>query len=225
MLGKYFKKILGKEKEISPKDKFYSPLRIGLHSTISINMVDWLLFKENINQSFVMPSSSLSVLCVGEIVLANGKEKIYNFYIVDDINSEYILQLYVNVKNDQESILESTLYKQVFNIAPLSSTEWDEYMDKIGNNTIELDDNIYNRVWASEHNGKVDLIDFYEKIISDDEPLEYDNHYLLYNRKVTSITGNENEELLLVGVEETDETAEIVMMVGLPISINNIDVL
>jgi len=223
MLGTYLKKKFGKEKEIPAADQFYSPLRIGLHSTVDISTVDWLIMQEGLNDTMVLPSGRMTVLAIGKTV-TDGDE-IYNVYMTDQNNKEFILQLFCAEPADGNwTVAEATLFKQVVNIVPLTESEWDENMDAIGFNTIELDDNTYNRVWAEDYDGRVDLIKFDENVVESKKITGYTNNYLLYSRTFTSVTETEETEMLLVGVEETDETAEITMMLGLPVPLSNINI-
>ncbi len=218
MFGTYLKNKFGKKKEIPAADKFYSPLRIGLHSTIEIKTVDWIVIKEQLNKTMVLPSSNMSVVAIGE--MKADDDLIYHIYMVDQSDQEFILQLYcTNIK-----VNEATLFKQVVNIIPLTESEWDEHMGSIGDKNIELDGNTYDRVWGSEHNGHIDLIKFNETIVEQNKTTDYVDNYLLYGRTFKNLTGVDEKELLLVGVEETDETAEITMMLGLSIPLHNINI-
>lgn len=219
MIGSYLKKKFGKEKEIPANEQFYSPLRIGLHSTIDINTVDWLIMKNMLNETMVLPSSSLTVLAIGEIKTDDGNN-IYHVYGKDQAQEEFVLQLYCA----DGVVSEATLFKQVVNIIPLTEDEWSDNMDAIGFNTLELDANTYNRVWSGEHDGQIDLIEFVEKVVESDKTTRYTNSYLLYSRTFTSLTETEETEMLLVGVEESDDTAEITMMLGLPVPLQNINI-
>ncbi len=138
----------------------------------------------------------------------------------DQSKTEFMLQLFCN----KDAVSEATLFKQVVSIVPLTEEEWDENMDGIGGRIIELDGIDYERVWGENHEGKLDLVQFDEKIIEYDNDASYTNNYLLYGRKFESILGGEESEMLLVGVEESDETAEITMMLGLPVPLQNINV-
>jgi len=218
MLKSYFKKKFGKKKETPANEKFYSPLRIALHSTVSVKTVDWIMMREQLNAAMVLPSSDLTVLAIGETVV-NG-DSIFNFYMTDDAEEEFILQLYCN----KDTISESTLYKQVVNIVPLTESEWDGNLDAIGWNDLDLDDNTYNRVWSSERNGKVDFLTFEENVVESDKSTSYTNSYLLYSRTFKSLVDTEETEMLLVGVEESDDTAEITMMLGLKVPMSNITI-
>lgn len=218
----YLKKKLGMEKEVPAAERFYSPLRIGLHSTIDMPTVDWLMAQEGLNKSMKLPVPTFTVLAIGETD-ADG-DTIYNIYMTDQANEEFILQLFCVTKSGTMNVVEATLFKQVVNIVPLTESDWAENMDALGFNTIELDDNTYNRLWSEDHDGKIDLIDFNEKVVESDKITGYTNHYMLYSRKFIGITGTEETEMLLVGVEETDETAEITMMLGLPVPLSNINI-
>ena len=222
MLKSYFKKVFGKDKEVAEAEQFYSPLRIGLHSTIAIETVDWITMNAQLNKSMVLPSSSFTINAIGET--KTDDDSIYQIYVMDDNEQEFVLQLYCTDKGGKPSVVEATLFKQVVNIIPLTESEWDENMDAIGLNTLELDEQVYDRVWGSDQAGRMDLIEFNEKVVESNKTTSYTNNYLLYSRTFISLTDTEETEMLLVGVEETADTAEITMMVGLPVPLSNINV-
>ncbi len=222
MLKSYFKKVFGGDKEVPASEQFYSPLRIGLHSTVKINTVDWLVMQGMLNDSMVLPSSSLTVQAIGET--KNDDDTIFQVYMADDKDEEFILQLYCADKGGKSVVTEATLYRQVVNIVPLTESDWSDNMETIGNPTIELDGNTYNRVWGAESAGKIDMMEFNETVIEASKTIEYVNNYLLYSREFESVVRAKEVEMLLVGVEETTFTAEITMMLGLPVPVQNINV-
>ena len=223
MLINYLKKKFGKEKEIPAAEQFYSPLRIALHSTITLSTVDWFGLKlHGLSESMKLPASSLVVSAIGE--MKTEDDIIFNIYMVDDANEEFILQLFCVTKNGVQTVNEATMFKQIVNIMPLSQEEWDENLEAIGLPTIEIDDNTYNRVWADDYDERIDLLEFKENVIEENKTTNYTNNYLLYGREFKSITETTEKEMLLVGVEETIDTAEITMMLGLPVPLSNINI-
>lgn len=224
MFWTYLKNKFNKKKEVpAATEQFYSPLRIGLHSTIDISTVDWLIMQEGLNKTMVLPLGRMSVLAIGETKTDDGNT-IFNVYMTDQSDEEFILQLYCADKGGKPTVMEAILFKQVVSIVPLTEEEWDKNLEAIGFNTLELDDNTYNRVWAGDYDGRIDLIEFSENVVESDKTTCYTNNYLLYSRTFTSITETEETEMLLVGVEESDETAEIAMMLGLPVPLPNINI-
>lgn len=222
MIGTYLKKKFGKDKEVPAAEQFYSPLRIGLHSTIEIDTVDWLIMQSELNESMSIPTSNLSVLAIGEI--ETDGDSIYHVYMEDKDDNEFILQLYCMDKAGTKEVTEATLFKQVVNIVPQTESEWEDNTKLMGDNTIELDDNIYHRVWNGDYDGKLPLVEFKEQVIQHNKTTEYTDRYMLYSRAFTSATGAEETEMLLSGVEETDESAEITMMLGLTVPLQNINI-
>ncbi len=222
MLKSYFKKKFGKDKEVPEAEQFYSPLRIALHSTINIKTVDWIIMKDHLNEMLVFPTSNMTVLAIGET--KSNDDTIYQFYLIDDAKEEFVLQLYCVDKAGKPTIEEATLFKQVVNIVPMSDADWQVNMEAIGWESLELDDNTYNRVWFENNRGQADLMEFKEKIVESNKTTWYDNSYMLYSREFTSMVGTQETEMLLAGIEETDETAEITMMLGLSVPLHNINI-
>jgi len=221
MLGSYLKKKFGKNKEVPLAEQFFSSLRIGLHSTIEVNTIDWFVLQESLNKSMVLPTSNLSVLAIGESKVDD--DVIYRVYVEDNDGNEFVLQLFCANDRGTVAVSDAMLFKQTVSKIPQSEEAWDEALKTIGFNTLELDDNTYQRVWSDDHEGQVDLLEFDEKIVQPHKTSDYVNNYMLYSRDIEGLGGTETE-LLLVGVEETEETAEITMSVGLPIPLSNINV-
>lgn len=222
MLGAYLKKRFGKDKEVPVSEQFFSPLRIGLHSTLNISTVDWILLQESLNKALVLPTQMLTVLAIGKTHA--DRDEIFNIYMEDAANEEFILQLYCIVKDGESRVAEATLFKQVVNIVPLSESDWDVNTEGFGTPTLDLDEHTYKRVWGEGSNSKIDLMGFDETVVESDRTTEYRNNFMLYGRDVTAITGTKETELLLVGVEETADSAEITMMLGLSVPLQNIKV-
>jgi len=222
MLGAYLKKKFGKDKEVPVSEQFFSPLRIGLHSTVDIATVDWLIMQEALSNAMKLPTGRLTVFAIGKTLV--DRDEIYNIYMEDTVGEEFILQLYSVIKDGTGTISEATLYKQVVNIVPLSESEWDVNTEGFGMPTLDLDNDTYKRVWSSDSNSKIEMMTFDETVVESDRTTEYKNSFMLYSRDITTVTGSVENEMLLVGVEETADTAEITMMLGLNVPLQNIKV-
>jgi len=222
MLGAYLKKKFSKDKEVPLAEQFFSPLRVALHSTIDIATVDWLMLGEALHNAMKLPLGKLSVLAIGKTL--TDRDEIYNIYMEDTANEEFILQLYCVVKDGKGTVSEATLYKQVVNIVPLSESEWDVNTEGFGMPTLDLDEDTYKRVWSPDSNSKIDMIEFDETVVESDRTTEYKNSFMLYSRSIATGTGVTENEMLLVGIEESSETAEITMMLGLNVPLQNIKV-
>lgn len=222
MLGAYLKKKFGKDKDIPVAEQFFSPLRIALHSTIDIATVDWLMLGDTLHNAMKLPAGRLTVLAIGKTIA--DRDEIYNIYMEDTANEEFILQLYCTVKDGKGTLAEATLYKQVVNIVPLSESAWDANTEGFGMPTLDLDNDTYKRVWSPDSNSKIGMMDFDETVVESDRITEYKNSFMLYSRSVATATGATENEMLLVGIEETTETAEITMMLGLNVPLQNIKV-
>jgi len=174
MLKTYLKKKLGfGEKEIPEAEQFYSPLRIGLHTTLDIKTVDWIMIQESLNKAMLLPSQRMSVMGIGK-TLADGDE-IYNIYLTDQNDEDFILQLFCAEQNTGDRVVnEATLYKQVVNIIPATEAEWEVNLAGLGHNLLNLDEKEYRRVWMAETNGKVDMLDFEEKVVLPNKTIQYE---------------------------------------------------
>jgi hypothetical protein len=58
-----------------------------------------------------------------------------------------------------------------------------------------------------------------------EETIDYTNNYVLYGRELSQTTHNPQQELLLVGVEESEESAALVHRIGLPVPAAAVSVL
>ncbi len=225
MIGAYLKKIFRRDVDVPANEQFYSPLRIAMHSTVDVDMIDWLTSLPELNASIVMPSGSLTVLAIGTTKVE--RDTLYDIYLIDAKRKEFSLQI-MCAPNDQGKglqVVETTIWQEVRTVVPLTESEWEDEMSDIGKNVIKFEGNEYKRLWASDHNGKVDMVQFDEVIIHASDTLNYTNNYMLYSRDLMSLQGSEPpKELLLTGVEETDETATIVMRLGLTIPESSVKV-
>jgi len=222
MIGNYLKKVFGKDKEVPDNERFYSPLRVALHSTIDINMVDWLSVITELNNSFVFPTGRLSVVAIGTTDTQDDSNQLYTFYLVDEKFEEFSLQVMCcpSVRGEGMEVAESILFREVRNITPMTEDEWEIEMDDVGRSSFDLDDTKYTRVWAPDTRGRIDPLVFDEKILLKEKTQHYVNNYVLYGRdvKVAWATGDDTpRELLLTGVEETADTAELITLIGLTI--------
>jgi len=226
MLGwNYIKhKIGGDKKEVPANQQFYSPLRIALHTTITVGMVDWLVSYAELNKSMVMPEGSMSVLAIGTTKVC--RNEIYTIYMIDAAMEEFSLQLFCspNDKGQGMELREATLFREVREEMPQSDSEWTIALHNVGDLTYELDDLEYKRIWGGECVSKVPLEEFNESIIRMEETLNYTNNYMLYERTLVQATHNPQKEQLLVGVEESDETARLIHAIGLNIPVSVITV-
>ncbi len=216
-------KFAGKDKEVPASEQFYSPLRIALHSTITISMIDWLTTLPELNGSMIMPTGNMTVIAIGKT--PTGRDEIYNIYMVDDDTQEFTLQLFCspNDKGQGMEFREGTLYREVRNVSPQSEDEWTTELNDVGNLTYTLDGHEYKRIWGGDSVSKVDLESFEETIIRMEESLSYTNNYVLYARDLTQ-AAHTQQELLLMGVEESEESAELVNRIGLAIPASAIKV-
>lgn len=227
MLGfKVLKKKLfgGKDEEVPAAQQFYSPLRIALHSTITVGMVDWLVAMPDLNKSLKIPEGSLSVLAIG--TTKHARNEIYTIYMIDGAMEEFSMQLYCSPNDHGQGmeLREATLYREVQNEFPQTEDEWTVACHNIGNLTYELDGNEYKRIWGGDSVSKIPMEEFEETVIRMEEDLHYTNNYMLYGRSLPQALQVPQEELLLVGVEESAETAQLIHAIGLAIPASAITV-
>jgi hypothetical protein len=182
-------------------------------------MIDWLGYNEQLNKSMKLPLGKMSILAIGKTVVDDSE--IYNVYLQDEHSEEFTLQLFCtdNGRGGDKEVTESTLYREVRNVSPLTEEEWTDELHPVGKAGYDLDGNMYQRVWSDDYKGKIEMISFDEHIVRVNEELDYVNNYVLYGRELTAPYDGAApaKEMLLVGVEETDTTAEIVTRIGLPI--------
>lgn len=224
MLGlKYIKsKFVSKDEEVPANKQFYSPLRIALHSTVNVSMIDWFAAIPELNKSVPMPHGSMSILAIGSVSVE--REKIFNIYMLDEKLEEFSLQLYCSPNNKGQGmeVREATLYREVRNVSPVTEDEWTVELYSVGDPELEIDGTLYKRIWSDNAAGKVDLVPFEEDIIREEETLHYTNNYMLYGRELEAPTPL--TELLLVGVEESENSAELVHRIGMGVPISAIKV-
>ena len=221
------KKIVGgasTEVEVPAAEQFYSPLRIALHSTVNVSMVDWLVSLPDLNKSVVMPNGNCTVIAIGTVSM--GSEEIYNIYLVDGNMEQFVLQLFCSPDDKGQGMFlrEATLYRDVLEEYPQTDDEWTVALHNVGNKTYTLDELEYERIWGIPSIDKIAMEKFEETVIRAEEIIDYTNNYVLYGRKLSQATHNPQQELLLVGVEESEESAALVHRIGLPIPVNAVTV-
>lgn len=219
----YLKSKLGGDKEVPASEQFYSPLRIALHSTINVSMIDWFGAISELNKSVIMPKGSMSILAIG--TTEESSNKIFNIYMMDEKQEEFSLQLFCtpNDRGEGMEVREATLFREVRNVSPQSEDDWTVELHEVGNPTIKLDNHEYKRVWSDDYVGKLDMVEFEEDVIRPTEELHYTNNYVLYGRELETPTTQ--TELLLIGVEESEDSAEMVHRIGLVVPQSAIKVL
>lgn len=210
---------MGKDKEVPAQDQFYTPLRIGLHSTVEVDLVDLLVAKSSLHENLVLPSSSMEVMGIGIL------DSMYHIYGQDDQGEEFLIQMYINKhhRTGEDTISEVNLYRQVSSSHPQNQTEWDDALLMMTLPSFTLDEVVYNRVWGGTSTS-ASLLPFSEKIILPRDVMKYDNEFMLHSRNVDTPTGKV-EELCLVGTEVSDEEAAITIHLGVSLNVNNVKVL
>jgi len=223
MFGKYLKNLFTKKKDkaVQVNTEFFTPLRIGLHSTIEINVVDWVVIQQNLNDGMKIPKGKMNIQAIGEL-----SNNITRIYMADEDHEEFILQLFIQKNNDNsEEVVEASLFKQVAVSSPASEESWDKHLADIGQLNYYFGGAKYDRTWGDEYTEQLDLIVFDETIHTRQGDTQGANHYMLYSRKVENPIGDEATELLLIGAEETEgDGAEFVIQVGLDISVQSITI-
>ena len=225
MLGRYLKNKFGKDTEVPATEQFYTPLRIGLHSTVSLQLVDMLVLGQVLHPSFVAPKGDLEVLAIGTI--DDSGTPIHQVYVKDTADEEFILQIVEgkDYRTQEPMVDEITLYRQVVTLEPETETSLDRYLNDIGFDTMELDDVAFNRLWGDDYTEKADFRKFEEDVITPAGKEHFMNDWLLYGREIENPIGDENVvEFLLVGIEESNDVAQIMMQLGLKLDPTDVTV-
>jgi len=162
MLKKYFKKVFGGgDKEVPANEQFYSPLRVALHSTITLDMIDWLASTTEFHEDMKLPKGRMSVLAIGTTKV--DSQEIFDFYLLDEDLEEYTLQVVTapNAQGVGQEFVEGTLYREVRNVTPLTGAQWEAEMKHVGDTTFTLGDHKYTRVWSGDYDDKIELVSVY----------------------------------------------------------------
>lgn len=225
MFGNYLKKKFGiGNREVPMTEAFHSPLRISLHSTIKLETVDLLVLQSALHPDFVIPNGDLEVLAIGKFDMDGTP--VHQIYIRDRAEEEFILQI-VEGKDyrSQEPIVdEITLFKQIVTLEPETENSLNRQLATIGFQVLVVDDVTYHRIWGDAYTEKADFRTYDETVITPAGVENYTNQWLFYGREIESPTGGDSvNEYLLVGIEENESTAQIMMQVGL--ALNRTDVL
>lgn len=220
----YMKNKLSRDKDVPAAEQFYTPLRIALHSTISLNTVDLLLLTEQMNPNFSLPSSDLSVLAIGSFEMDGNT--IWQVYTEDSSEEEFIIRIVEGkeYRTGDPTVEEVNLFKQVYSEAPETEDGLNRILSGIGFDQLELEGHAYDRLWGDQWTQKLDFRTFTETVVTPQETAIYTDNYILYGRSITDMVGKEYTESLIVGIEEDDDQAQIIMQAGLSLNINDIEV-
>jgi hypothetical protein len=166
----------------------------------------------------------MEVLAIG--IMDMDGVNVNQIYTQDNANEEFIIQLVEgkDYRTNQPQINEINLFKQVVTIEPETDTSLRRALGDIGFTTIQLDGITYNRLWGDPYTEKMDFKIYHETVVSPQGTEHYVNNYILYGRDITSLTDNVVQEFLLVGLEEDEDQAQIMMQLGLTLNINDISV-
>jgi hypothetical protein len=218
---------IGKDKEVPATEQFYTPLRIALHSTISLNTVDMLVIKDQLHPLFVLPNGPLEVLAIGNMNFDGTT--VYQVYVKDTADEEFVLQMAEgkDYRSQEPTIDEVILFKQVVTFEPETADSLERALNDIGYTDIELDDVEYQRFWGDNFTEKMEFRTYSENVVTPGGNQYFTNNYILYGRpiRVPDVAGYAGiSELLLVGLEEDENSAQIMMQVGLQMSTTDIQV-
>lgn len=215
---------IGGNKEVPVTEQFYTPLRIALHSTIDLNTIDMLVLQGTLNPLFKLPAGSCEVLAIGN--MDYDGTPVYQVYIKDGAGEEFILQIVEgkDYRTQEPKADEITLFKQVVTFEPETEASLERTLNEIGFMDIELDGVVYQRLWGDNFTEKLDFRTYKEKVVTPGGEVSYTNNYVLYGREVEGVTGEPLTEFLLVGLEENETSAQIMMQVGLQMSQSDIQV-
>jgi len=223
-IGNYFKKKWGRDKEVPAQEQFYSPLRIGLHSTIYVNTVDLLLMVDQLNPYYKLPSGDMSVNAIGTFTLEGNK--VYQVYTEDPDGEEFILRIVEeeDFHTGDPKVAEVNLFKQVFTVTPETQASLERVLGDIGFLQIEVEGKTYDRLWGDQYTEKLDFRILNETVVTPRSTDTYVDNYILYGRTVNNVLGDDLTESLIVGIEEDDDRAQVIMQAGLSININDIEI-
>jgi hypothetical protein len=202
---------------ISERKSHYTPLRIYLHSTISIFTSDWVLM-EGQNPAFEIPNGDLNVLAIGKMPFDSGMT-FWRIYVEDNNQEEFIL----SILEDEGTVQDILLLRQIVTVVPNSQAQLERYTTQIGFHELKTDDGLaYDRVWGDEFTEKLKFTDneYEEHFVSKEEVQDFTNQYMLYSRDIES----GETEWLFVGLEEGDEFGELAFQVGFSIDKMNLEV-
>lgn len=221
----YFKQKMGGGNKPTPSNEaFYSPMRIALHSTLTLNTVDMITLQDSLHSLFVQPRGDLVVLGIGTMDMDGTT--VYQVYAQDEAEEEFVLQIVEgkDFRTGEKKVDEVTLYKQVVTLQPETQASMERALNDIGYMDLELDGVKYDRVWGDQFTEKMDFRKYYERVVLPTETQNFTNEYLLYGREITGLTGEALVEYLLVGLEENADSAQIMMQVGIQLNVSDITV-
>jgi len=226
MIVQYLKRKLGiGGREVPLTETFHSPLRVALHSTIRLETVDLLVLKSVLHPDFVVPDGDLQMLAIGGFDLDGVP--VHQLYVRDQSGEEFVLQLVEgkDYRSQTPSVDEITLFRQIATLEPETETALNRELANIGFHELTVGDIVYHRLWGDTYTEKAEFRTYDEKVITPAGVETYTNQWLLYGREVESpIGGDPINEYLLVGLEENESAAQLMMQVGIALNQSDISV-
>ncbi len=217
MISKWIKNKLGRSEETPATEQFYSPLRIGLHSTITFSTVDLLLLADKFHPNFSLPNGSLDVIAISTI--DNREDQIFRIDVLDADENQYMIQIFMKTdpRSGEKVVGEAMFFQMISEEEPLTQEEWDATPDRLGATTLTIDDLEYSRTWGGEIDDVIDLFVFEEKVVSFKGETKYTSHQMLFGRELEGLNDETTTEFALIGVEEDEETDVILTLIGFAI--------
>lgn len=222
----YLKKKFGfnNDKEVPTVEQFYTPMRIALHSTVLLDATDLMLLQSNMHPSMKIPIGQLEVLAIGKVDMDGIP--VHRVYVMDTQGEEFVLQLTEgkDYRSQKPVVDEIILFKEAVSFEPETESSMSRALNDIGFMDLELDDVKYDRMWGDEFTEKMDFRTYSENIVTPGGTQQATDNYILYGRTISGVVGDDTNEFLLVGIEENETDAQIVMQVGIQLHPNVIQI-
>lgn len=152
---------------------------------------------------------------------------VHQLYVQDQAGEEFVLQLVEgkDYRSQAPIVNEITLFKQIATLEPETETSLDRELANIGLHELAVDDVVYHWLWGDTYTEKAEFRTYNEEVITPAGVETYTNQWLLYGREVESPVGDDPiNEYLLVGIEENESVAQLMMQTGIALNQNDVSV-
>lgn len=194
-------------------------LPLGLHigGVLTIDELDFKLIGARTNMTFPDDMATMVIKAYGKIVL-DPQTTIHRFYTDAD---GYFFQ----VTEENDEVVELLFFAPHDTVYPANEEDWELWKEElIGDETFETrDGEVYNRAMSEDYEGMIDAFEFEEHMTEGDgDTFIIEHTMMLYARYVDEV--DDTIEWLYVGVEDTGETAEVALYLGMNVDETMIEI-
>lgn len=218
--GSMKESVVSKFRKAPELPTYPSPLGFRIGAAVTLDDLEFRALGDKLRMEF--PGGTQIIEAYGKIEMGDGII-VHRFYTTDDA----MFQITTDGGDNVDEVKLFVAYDTVF---PASGEEWGFWVDEtegvIGDPEFEIKDGTnFTRAWFEDSEGHVPMVDVEETVVTNAETGEsflVEHGMMLYARWVDD--SEEMAEWLLLGVEDTGESASVELMLGVDLDESSFDV-